>query len=59
MCLGTTCSIQTFLKNTKTFSNPMSKAMHSLSNDETIIIAAIDNNQKGYDLYLQTFWILW
>ena len=33
----------------------MPKAMHSLSCNETIIFAAIDNNQKGHGLTFQKF----
>ena len=49
ICLGTTCSIRTFLKNTKNNSSSMPKVTHSLSCNETMIVAAIDNNHFSRD----------
>jgi len=55
MCLGTSCSVQTFTNKTRPFVQEMDNAIKSLLQDHTVIVAAIDNNQKGHNVTFQRF----
>ena len=53
MYLGSSCSIQMFLNKTKPYVTDMSASIRKLLKDELVIVAALDNNQKGYSLNFQ------
>ena len=53
MNLGTTCSIQTFVTNTRSFVAKMEKSITELLSKETNVVGAIDNNQKGHNRTFQ------
>ena len=55
VALGTSCCVQTFLTKTSPYVMNMNKAITSLLKNKTIIVAAMDNNQKGQNRTYQRF----